>query len=115
MELLDINNKSGQSYGYIVYRKENVDLEAQTTLKIEGHVCDTIMVLVNGKLVSPKLESSRDLDNFGYWRVKDSSLIINTDAIKNATIELVVEEWGRMHGGSIFQYNQTFKGLWQGK
>lgn len=36
MEKLDINDGSGQSNGYIVYRKENVDLRAQSVLTIEG-------------------------------------------------------------------------------
>ncbi|CAG9835965.1 unnamed protein product [Diabrotica balteata] len=114
MEMLDINHGSGQSYGYIVYRKDNIDLEANTVLKIEGHVCDTVMVLVNGVLVSPEFKTKADLDGFGFWRLKDSTLVLNTEPVKNATIDIVVEEWGRMHGGTIHQYNQTFKGLWQG-
>nr|XP_023025003.1 beta-galactosidase-1-like protein 3 [Leptinotarsa decemlineata] len=113
MENLKINNGSGQSYGYIVYRKENIDLEAGSILKIVGHVCDTVMVLVNGELVSPFLENSSDLNNFGYWRMKDSTLKLNEDKLFNATVDIIVEEWGRMHGGNILQYNQTFKGLWQ--
>lgn len=36
MEKLDINNNSGQSNGYIVYRKENVDLKKNSVLTIEG-------------------------------------------------------------------------------
>lgn len=36
MEKLDINNNSGQSNGYIVYRKENVDLSDKSILTIEG-------------------------------------------------------------------------------
>lgn len=36
MELLDINDGSGQSDGYIVYRKENVDLAENSVLIIEG-------------------------------------------------------------------------------
>ncbi|XP_057658613.1 beta-galactosidase-1-like protein 3 [Diorhabda carinulata] len=114
MEMLDINSNSGQSYGYIVYRKENIDLEAGTVLKIGGHVCDTVVVLVNGVLVSPALESSADLDGFGYWRLENSTLIINREAIQDATVDIIVEEWGRMNGGTIFQYNRTLKGLWQG-
>lgn len=44
MELLDINNKAGQSYGYIVYRKEHINLPEGALLTIEGHVCDTVLV-----------------------------------------------------------------------
>lgn len=36
MEKIDINDGSGQSNGYIVYRKENVDLRSQSVLTIEG-------------------------------------------------------------------------------
>ncbi|XP_018580116.1 beta-galactosidase-1-like protein 2 [Anoplophora glabripennis] len=114
MELLDINNGSGQSVGYIVYRKENVDLAAETVLMIEGHICDTAVVLVNGVLVSPVLKSVSDIDGFGYWRLENSTLLLNSNPISNATIDIVVEEWGRMNGGNIYQYNKTFKGLWQG-
>lgn len=114
MEMLDINNGSGQSVGYIVYRKENVDLEANTVLTIEGHICDTAVVLVNGVLVSPVLTSKSDIDGFGYWKLENSTLVLNTDPISDATIDIVVEEWGRMNGGNIYQYNKTFKGLWQG-
>lgn len=114
MELLDINNDSGQSVGYIAYRKEHVDLEANTVLTIEGHICDTVVVLVNGVLVSPVLTSKSDFDGFGYWRLENSTLVLNTEPISDATIDIVVEEWGRMNGGNIYQYNKTFKGLWQG-
>ncbi|KAJ8937460.1 hypothetical protein NQ314_011849 [Rhamnusium bicolor] len=114
MEKLDINNNSGQSNGYIVYRKENVDLGPRTVLTIEGHICDTAIVLVNGELVSPILKTSADLNNFGYWRMKDSALVLNSQSLRGATIDIVVEEWGRINGGKIYQYNQTFKGLWQG-
>lgn len=36
MEMLDYNNGAGQSNGYIVYRKENIDLEPNSVLTIEG-------------------------------------------------------------------------------
>lgn len=115
MEMLDINNGSGQSVGYIAYRKENIDLEPNTVLKIEGHICDTAVVLVDGVLVSPVLESKDDLNNFGYWTMEDSTLVLNGERKSNATLDIIVEEWGRMNGGNIYQYNKTFKGLWQGK
>ncbi|XP_018573980.2 beta-galactosidase-1-like protein 2, partial [Anoplophora glabripennis] len=114
MELLDINNGSGQSVGYIAYRKENVDLAAETVLMIEGRICDTAVVLVNGVLVSPVLKSISDIDRFGYWRMRNSTLVLNSDPITNATIDVVVEEWGRMNWGNLDQYHQSFKGLWQG-
>lgn len=45
MELLDINYKSGQSYGYLGYRKEHLNLPAGALLTIEGHVCDSVLVI----------------------------------------------------------------------
>ncbi|ERL89541.1 hypothetical protein D910_06906 [Dendroctonus ponderosae] len=115
MEMLDINDGSGQNNGYIVYQKDNVDLEENSVLTIEGNVCDTVLVLVDGDLVAPtKLSSLADLDGFGYWRLKDSSVQINEEPKFQSTITLLVENMGRVHGAGIYQYNHTFKGLWQG-
>lgn len=113
MEQLPINNNSGQSYGYIVYKKTNLDIPPNSTLKIAGRVCDTVMVLINGVLISKPLENNSDLDKFGYWRLKDSTLNLGNEDWKGATLELVVENWGRNNFGSLRQFNQ-FKGLWQG-
>lgn len=110
MEKLDINDYSGQSYGYIVYRKENLNLQANSVLTIEGRVCDTVMVLVNGKLVSHWLENVKDLNAFGTWKWKDSYLTLNEEYLEGATVELVVENWGRVNVVSYKQY----KGLYQG-
>lgn len=115
MELLGINNGSGQSNGYIVYRKEHINLSATSVLTIEGHVCDNVMVLVNGQLVGPKqLKFASDFDGFGFSKLKDSNITLNSEVINNVTIDVVVQEMGRMNGGKYFQYNQTRKGLWQG-
>ncbi|KAI4458755.1 beta-galactosidase related [Holotrichia oblita] len=113
MEDLPINNDAGQSYGYTVYRKENLGIPANSILKIEGRVCDTVMVLINGELKSKILEEVSDLDGFGYWRWKDSSLDLGDEEYEDATLELVVENWGRNNFGYLDQFNQH-KGLWQG-
>lgn len=113
MEHLPINNNSGQSYGYIVYKKKNLNLAAKSILKISGRVCDTVMVLVNGNLISKPLTNNSDLDGFGYWRMKDSTIQLTDVELENATLELVVENWGRNNFGSLKQFVQ-FKGLWQG-
>lgn len=112
MEKLNINNKSGQSFGYVVYRKTDLFIPKNSVLKIEGRVCDTVMVLINGQLISKVLKSQKDLDGFGYWRLKPSSLNLNNE-YKNATLELVVENWGRVNYGKLDQFKQH-KGLWQG-
>lgn len=113
MEFLPINNQSGQSYGYIVYRKEGLNIPANSVLKISGRVCDAVMVLVNGIIMSKPLTKISDLDGFGYWRIKDSTLTLDSIHRQSATLELVVENWGRNNFGRLPQFKQ-FKGLWQG-
>lgn len=113
MELLPINNNSGQSYGYIVYRKLHLNIRKNSILKIEGHVCDTVLVLINGQLKSNILMKSDDLNGFGYWRLKDSTLNLGNEEYKDATLELIVENWGRNNFGKLNQFDQK-KGLWQG-
>ncbi|XP_030746583.1 beta-galactosidase-1-like protein 3 [Sitophilus oryzae] len=110
MENMNINGGSGQSYGYVVYRKTGLTLSANSVLKIEGRVCDTVIVLVNGVRVSPILETSSDLNNFGTWRTNDSTLILNTVDLTDVTVDLLVENWGRVNVGAYRQY----KGLWEG-
>lgn len=113
MELLDINNGTGQSYGYIVYRKSNLNLTKGDVLTIEGHVCDSVLVFVNGQLISPILTSASDFNNFGFWRLSNSQITLTTEDIQDATVDLVVENWGRVNYGKLSQYYQ-YKGLWQG-
>ncbi|KAJ8985598.1 hypothetical protein NQ317_015090 [Molorchus minor] len=110
MEKLDVNDGSGQSYGYIVYRQENIDIAANAVLTIEGRVCDTLMVLVNGVLVSPALQNSEDLDQYGTWRTANSALTLSTTDLEGATLDLIVENWSRVNVGVYKQ----FKGIYQG-
>ncbi|CAH1154969.1 unnamed protein product [Phaedon cochleariae] len=110
MEKLDINDGNGQSYGYIVYQKSGLTIPANAVLQIEGRVCDNFMVLVNGILVSPWLERSRDLHKVGTSMVKNSEIILSDKNLTEATLEIVVENWGRVNVGVYKQ----FKGLWQG-
>ncbi|CAG9772541.1 unnamed protein product [Ceutorhynchus assimilis] len=110
MEQLPINNNSGQAFGYIVYRKTNLNLNANAVLKISGYVRDHVLVLVNGKLLTPVLSSKDDLNKFGYWRVKDSSITLTNEALEGATLDLVVENNARNNYGGLDQFQQ-FKGL----
>ncbi|XP_057663214.1 beta-galactosidase-1-like protein 3 [Diorhabda carinulata] len=113
MELLPINNNSGQSHGYIIYRKSNVYIPSNSTLQIEGRVCDTVLVLINGILKNKILDSKEDLINFGFWKMKDSFLHLGPESYHNVTLDIIVENWGRVNYGFLEQFNQ-FKGLWQG-
>lgn len=113
MEHLPINNNSGQSYGYIVYKKKNLNILPNSVLKISGRVSDTVIVLINGELKSPVLKNNSDLDGFGYWRLKDAELNLGAEEYMNATLELVVENFGRNNFGTLAQF-KMLKGLWQG-
>ncbi|XP_063931741.1 beta-galactosidase-1-like protein 3 [Zophobas morio] len=107
MELLPINNDSGQSYGYTIYRT-TADIPPNSVLKMKGYVHDSVLVLVDGKLVSRALRNSDDINKFGYWRLKDGTLTLPEG--KNSTIDLIVENWGRNNFGKLEDFKQ-FKGL----
>lgn len=55
----------GQSFGYIVYRKTDLDLHPNAELLIQGYVRDHVLVLLNGKLLTPVLSSADDVNKFG--------------------------------------------------
>ena len=66
MEQLSLNNGNGQSYGYIVYRKQ-ISLSSGSELTIRGHVRDLLQVLVDGVQVNPAILTNDDLEKFGSW------------------------------------------------
>ncbi|KAJ8930103.1 hypothetical protein NQ314_017131 [Rhamnusium bicolor] len=90
MEKLDINNNSGQSYGYVVYRKENLRLDAGSVLLIEGR---NIMMTWIRNMATP-----------------NSTIVLSTKDLVDATLDLIVENWGRVN---VYPFIQ-FKGLYQG-
>lgn len=108
MELLNINNNSGQSYGYIIYRKK-LNIPENAILTITGFISDSVLVLIDGNLISPPLTKLSDLNNFGYWRLENSTIRLPQKA--NATLELIVENWGRNNFGKLETFIQ-FKGLY---
>jgi hypothetical protein len=108
MEMLPINQNSGQSYGYIVYHREGLDIPANSLLTITGHVRDTVMVLVNNVLLSNALTSRDRLDTFGYWRIENGNITLTTEALNGATLDLIIENWGRVGFGNFYY---QYKGL----
>jgi hypothetical protein len=108
MEMLSINQNSGQSYGYIVYHKEDLDIPANSLLTITGHVRDTVMVLVNNVLVSNALTLSDRLDTFGYWRIENGNITLTTEDLNGASLDLIVDNWSRVGFGDIYH---QYKGL----
>lgn len=113
MEFLPINNLSGQSYGYIVYRRRYMDIPANSALTIGGRICDTATVSLDGNLMSKPLENVRDLNDFGFWKQKDSKLNLGSREYYRATLDIMVENWGRNGFGYLDQFYQ-YKGLWNG-
>ncbi|VEN61729.1 unnamed protein product [Callosobruchus maculatus] len=111
MEYLPINNMSGQSYGYIIYRHKLYDLPRTSKLTIGGRVRDTVVVTLNDQLISRPLDVASDLDGFGFWRTVNSTLDLGNDEHFYAVMDLMVENWGRVGFGSLSQFYQ-FKGLW---
>jgi hypothetical protein len=108
MEMLPINQNSGQSYGYIVYHREGLDIPANSLLTITGHVRDTVMVLVNNVLISNALTLSDRLDTFGYWRIENGNITLTTEDLNGATLDLIIENWGRVGFGDFYH---QYKGL----
>ena len=104
-----------QSFGYITYRKIGLTIPKGSKLQIYGRVRDTVLVLINGKLINDSpLKNVDDFKQFGYWKLKDSILNFNNDNdYTNATLDLIVENWGRNNFGTLSQFNQK-KGLWEG-
>merc|ERR1719422_2063223 len=116
MEALSVNNGNGQSYGYLVYRKE-VTLQAGSVLKIRGHPRDLVQVMVNGVNLNPPLLTTSALQTtFGSWAVRDAEFTF-VDEIEGCeefcTLDLMVENLGRANFGSPHNFEQK-KGLWEG-
>ncbi|KAK9874561.1 hypothetical protein WA026_005396 [Henosepilachna vigintioctopunctata] len=112
MELIAINSNSGQSFGYIVYRKTGLNIPPNSTLKLKGKIRDQAIVLLNGQLKSQKLKSVDDLNGFGYWRSEDSFLYLNNQNMVDATLDIIVNNWGRINFGKLKDFRQH-KGLYQ--
>lgn len=108
MEQLFINNASGQSYGYITYRKDKIDIPANSVLKITGHIRDSMVILVNNKLISKPPSGSTDLTGFGFWNLAESEITLSSTDLSDATLDIIIENWGR--GDSGHMYTQ-YKGL----
>lgn len=110
MENLPLNGNSGQSFGYIVYRKTNLSIQSNSILKISGYVRDTVMVLLNGKLISGVPQNASDLCGFGFWKLLNSTLKLPPGNQQSVVLDLVVENMGRVNYGHIPDFVQ-FKGL----
>jgi beta-galactosidase len=66
------------------------------------------MVLVNNVLRSNALTSRDHLDDFGYWRIENGNITLSTEDLNGATLDLIVENWGRVGFGNFYY---QYKGL----
>ncbi|KAK7873186.1 hypothetical protein R5R35_006400 [Gryllus longicercus] len=113
MELLPANGGAGQSYGFLLYRRAagGEPVPDGATLTVRGRVRDLAVVLLDGQRVSAPLTSLQDLRGFGYWEKENASLQLRTPGAAPAqSLELLVENWGRVNFGSPDDFHQR-KGL----
>ena len=117
MEKLDINDGNGQSYGYIVYRK-NLSLKPGMTLTIRGHPRDLVQLMVNGVQLNSPIYDLADLGRtFGSWGLRDATFQLPStleDCGAFCTLDLMVENLGRANFGAPHNFEQK-KGLWEGE
>ncbi|XP_042862752.1 beta-galactosidase-1-like protein 2 [Penaeus japonicus] len=112
MELLPINNSSGQSHGYLMYTA-HVSLDGPNcTLKIRGHVRDMAQVLLDGRLLTKPYQNAEDVDGFGFWNGRDQELPLPTTG-GVSELRILVENLGRVDYGLPHYFHQK-KGLWEG-
>ncbi|XP_063222703.1 beta-galactosidase-1-like protein 2 isoform X1 [Bacillus rossius redtenbacheri] len=96
MELLDINSGSGQSYGFVVYRRKGVEVPSSSVLQITGYVHDMAVVLVDGVRETQAVTSLRQVSEFGCWQLGNGSLTLDAASSgTNKTLDILVENMGR--------------------
>nr|CAD7421156.1 unnamed protein product [Timema poppensis] len=76
MERLDINNRSGQSYGFILYRKSGLTISSGTVLRISGKIRDYAIVLVDGVRKTPVFRSQEQQKTFGYFDAPRCAILV---------------------------------------
>nr|CAD7438231.1 unnamed protein product [Timema bartmani] len=114
MELLDINEGNGQSYGFVVYRKTDLDIPENSILTIEGKVHDVGILLLDNVRQTEPLTDREQTRGFGYWETSDNQFSLKNEAI-TGTLDIFVENWGRVnYGSSIDVFTKQKKGLWEG-
>ncbi|XP_049940856.1 beta-galactosidase-1-like protein 2 [Schistocerca serialis cubense] len=101
MEFLDINNGNGQSYGFVLYRKNAATIGENSVLQIIGHVRDLAVVLIDGENITEPLTSKEQLKNFGFWEQSNASTTLSAEASVPHTLDILVENWGRVNYGRL--------------
>lgn len=101
MELLNIYNNAGQSYGYILYEKSVGKVKS---MKIGGYVRDRAHVLINSEIIAT-------VD----WKKSDQNIIFPENLLSaDMNLGILVENLGRVNFvrfGEREVVNSQFKGL----
>lgn len=113
MEQLNVNNGSGQNFGYIVYRKEAHTLQPNSELQITGQIKGAAMVVVDNSLRSPPLQTISDFQGFGYWSTEESKNILNLQVKSASTsdVDVIIENWSRNNYGKLSTDFHEVRGL----
>nr|CAD7194984.1 unnamed protein product [Timema douglasi] len=115
MELLDINGGNGQSYGFVLYRKSGMNIPKNSVLKIEGRVHDVGTVMVDGLTATESFKNLEQTESFGFWEASDQELNLKERCIgSNKTLDIMVENWGRVNFDNSLDAFDQKKGLWEG-
>ncbi|XP_065563693.1 beta-galactosidase-1-like protein 2 isoform X2 [Artemia franciscana] len=112
MEDLPMNNDSGQSFGYILYRT-TAEFGSGSNLTIVGHVRDLAVLRIDGKLLSKPWTSDSQIGSFGFWGAANRSYTFEDVEYGAHVIDILVENMGRNNFGVLSDFNQK-KGLPEG-
>lgn len=114
MEDLEVNNGSGQSFGYTLYRQPDwhIPMDEDAIMQIQGRVADIAIVLINQQRQTVALNQEQDLTEFGFWKTENAELLLNITRPAN-NIDILVENTGRVNYwlNDDFKYANTKKGL----
>ncbi|CAL8070939.1 unnamed protein product [Orchesella dallaii] len=105
MENLPMNDGNGQSFGYIIYRK-NADVSNGTNFEA-GPVKDFGMLLIDSQLQPTGFQDDR------YWINSEETFSLSVGASGNHTVDLLIENHGRVNFGNDNDFLQQ-KGLVDG-
>lgn len=73
MEDLEVNNGSGQSFGYTLYRQPDwhiSTMDEDAIMRIQGRVADIAIVMINQQRQTVALNEVQDLTEFGFWKTE---------------------------------------------
>ncbi|KAI5699989.1 hypothetical protein M8J75_012398 [Diaphorina citri] len=114
MEDLAVNNGTGQSFGYTLYRQPDwhIPTDQDAIMRIEGRVADIAIVMVNQERQTVPLSDVQDLNEFGFWKTENAELLLNITRPAN-NIDILVENTGRVNYwlNDDFKYSNIKKGL----